>query len=138
VTLFGTAAMVTTGVGINWSLLSVGSGMLVGLRINASMLLGMLISWVIAPYALLHYGVLHPNFTKNDVLFWVMWPATALLVSSGLAAVVFRWRILVKTCRDRSTGTAGWNAFLLKWVGEGALMTRVSLIMTLQLTCGLE
>src|SRR6266571_3582896 len=69
VTLFGTAVMMTTGVGINWSLLSVGSGMLVGLRINASMLLGMLISWVIAPYALLHYGVLHPHFMKNDVLF---------------------------------------------------------------------
>src|SRR5262245_56241389 len=43
VTLFGTAIMMTTGVGMNWSLLSIGSGMLVGLRINASMLLGMLI-----------------------------------------------------------------------------------------------
>src|SRR5207302_8830172 len=87
VTLMGTAIMMTTGVGINWSLLSIGSGMLVGIRINASMLVGMLISWVIAPYGLLHYGVIHPNFTKNDVLFWVMWPATALLVSSGLAAL---------------------------------------------------
>ena len=38
VTLFGTAVMMTTGVGVNWSLLSLGSGMLVGLRINASML----------------------------------------------------------------------------------------------------
>src|SRR5712691_7081826 len=68
VTLFGTAVMMTTGVGINWSLLSIGSGMLVGLRINASMLLGMLISWIIAPYALLHYGVINPAFNKNDVL----------------------------------------------------------------------
>src|SRR5207237_3415610 len=84
VTLFGTAVMMTTGVGVNWSLLSLGSGMLVGLRINASMLLGTIISWVIAPYALLHYGIIGANFTNNDVLFWVMWPATALLVASGL------------------------------------------------------
>src|SRR5437867_2759012 len=70
VTLAGTAVMMTTGVGVNWSLLSLGSGMLVGLRINASMLLGMVISWIIAPYALLHYGVIKANFTKNDVLFW--------------------------------------------------------------------
>src|SRR5215831_18512391 len=44
VTVFGTAVMMTTGVGVNWSLLSLGSGMLVGLRINASMLLGLVIS----------------------------------------------------------------------------------------------
>src|SRR5262249_15643418 len=31
VMVFGTAAMMTTGVGVNWSLLSLGSGMLVGL-----------------------------------------------------------------------------------------------------------
>ena len=58
--------------------------MLVGIRVNASMLLGMILSWIIAPYALLHYGVLHPNFTKNDVLLWVMWPATGMMVSAGL------------------------------------------------------
>src|SRR5205814_2192758 len=49
ITLAGTAVMMTTGVGLNWSLLSLGSGMLVGLRINVSMLLGMVISWIIAP-----------------------------------------------------------------------------------------
>ena len=38
VTLVGTAVTMTTGVGVNWSLLSLGSGMLVGMRINVSML----------------------------------------------------------------------------------------------------
>ena len=47
------------------------------------MLLGMVVSWIIAPYALLHYGVIRANFAKNDVLFWVMWPATAMLVASA-------------------------------------------------------
>src|SRR5215471_11710355 len=109
VTLLGTSVMMSTGVGMNWSLLSLGSGMLVGLRINVSMLVGMLISWVIAPYVLLYYEVIPINFTKNDVLFWVMWPATAFLVSSGLAALALRWSILAKTFRNLSAASAGAN-----------------------------
>src|SRR5439155_1317614 len=123
VTLAGTAVMITTDVGVNWSLLSLGSGMLVGLRINASMLLGMVVSWIIAPYALLHYGVIRANFAKNDVLFWVMWPATAMLVASGLAALILRWKILVKTFRNLSTSSAGTDSFPLKWVGAGVVVT---------------
>ena len=138
VTLAGTAVMMTTGVGVNWSLLSLGSGMLVGLRINVSMLLGMVISWIIAPYALLHYGVIKANFTKNDVLFWVMWPATAMLVASGLAALVLRWKILVKTFRNLSTASAGADSFPMKWVGIGVFVTAIALIVTQKLNLGLD
>jgi uncharacterized oligopeptide transporter (OPT) family protein len=59
--------------------------MIIGLRVDASMLLGATLSWVIAPYALLHYGIISPGFTKTDVLFWIMWPATGMLVAAGLA-----------------------------------------------------
>jgi len=69
VMVMGTAVMMTTGVGINWSLLAVGSGMIVGLRINASMLAGAVLAWIVAPYALLRYGVLAPAFVHNHVLF---------------------------------------------------------------------
>ncbi len=138
ITLAGTAVMMTTGVGLNWSLLSLGSGMLVGLRINVSMLLGMVISWIIAPYALLHYGVIKANFTKNDVLFWVMWPATAMLVASGLAALVLRWKILVKTFRNLSTASAGADSFPMKWVGTGVFVTAIALIVTQKLNLGLD
>jgi len=138
VTLAGTAVMMTTGVGVNWSLLSLGSGMLVGLRINASMLLGMVVSWIIAPYALLHYGVIRANFAKNDVLFWVMWPATAMLVASGLAALILRWKILVKTFRNLSTSSAGTDSFPLKWVGAGVVVTGIALIVTQKLNLGLD
>ena len=88
VMLMGTAVTMTTGVGINWSLLSLGSGMLVGLRINASMLLGTSVAWIVAPYALLHYGVITERFTRNDVLLWVMWPA--ILLSLPLMLVGLR------------------------------------------------
>jgi uncharacterized oligopeptide transporter (OPT) family protein len=138
VMLMGTAVTMTTGVGINWSLLSLGSGMLVGLRINASMLLGTAVSWIVAPYALLHYGVITERFTKTDVLFWVMWPATGMMVCGGLAGLVLRWRILVKTFRSLSTASVGGDDFPLKWVGVGVAVTSVALIVVQKVSLGLD
>jgi OPT family oligopeptide transporter len=96
----GTLVTMKMGVGIEWSLLAVGSGILVGLRINLSMLLGTILSWVIAPYALVAAGLLKEGpegLTKNNVLFWVMWPATGMLVAGGLTALLLRWRVLART-----------------------------------------
>src|SRR5262245_51175852 len=138
VMVLGTAVTMTTGVGINWSLLSLGSGMLVGMRINASMLLGMVIAWIIAPYALLHYQVLKEGFTRNDVLFWVMWPATGMMVSAGLATLVLRWKILAKTFRQLSTGSIGSDSLPLRWVMAGAAVMAVALVIVQKVSLGLE
>src|SRR4029077_16863989 len=48
----------TMNMGVSWSLLSLGAGMLVGIRVNASMLAGAIISWVIIPPLLLQNGVI--------------------------------------------------------------------------------
>jgi uncharacterized oligopeptide transporter (OPT) family protein len=128
VTLLGTTIMKVTGVGINWSLLSVGSGMLIGFRVTASMALGAILSWVIAPYLLLNYGVIHTGFAKNDVLFWVMWPATAMMVAGGLTALALRWRLLVKTFTSLSPGSVNSDTFPLKWVMGGSVVLAIALI----------
>ena len=133
----GTAVMRTTRVGINWSLLSLGSGMLVGMRINASMMLGMLASWIVAPYALLHYGVLAEGFRKNDVLFWVMWPATGMLVAGGLAALVLRWKILIKTFKNLSSTRVGSHDFPMRWVAGGVAVSGLALILVQKVSLGL-
>src|SRR5262245_19975677 len=129
--LFGTAVMMTTGVGVNWSLLSLGSGMLVGMRINASMLLGTILGWMLAPYLLLRYGVIQEGFTRTDVLFWVMWPATAMMVSGGLTALALRWIILKRTFARLSGARADASTFPLRWVAVGVVVLAVAL-MTLQ------
>ncbi len=138
VMLVGTAAMMTTGVGINWSLLSLGSGMLVGLRIDASMALGMTLSWIVGPYALLHYGVIHNGFTKNDVLFWVMWPATSLMIFSGFATLVLKWKILKKTFTQLSTAHVGTETFPIRWVAIGATICGIALIIVQKVNLGIE
>jgi uncharacterized oligopeptide transporter (OPT) family protein len=137
VMLLGTTVTMTTGVGINWSLLSVGSGMLVGARINASMLLGTILGWIVAPYALLHYGVLHSTFNRNDVLFWVMWPATGMMVAGGLTALVLRWSTLVKTFRNLANAKIEGDV-PLSWVGAGVLVTGTALVIVQKVSLGLE
>ncbi len=125
--VFGTPLMQATGFGMEWSLLAIGSGMLVGLRINISMLLGTLLAWVVAPYALLQAGVLAEGFRRNDVLFWIMWPATGMMVAGGLTALVLRWRILARTFRNLSTAGSAED-LPLSWVAAGAVLAAVALL----------
>ena len=135
--LFGTAVMMTTGVGVNWSLLSLGSGMLVGMRINASMMLGTVLGWMIAPYLLLRYGVIQSTFTRTDVLFWVMWPATAMMVSGGLTALALRWSILKRTFARLSGARADVTSFPLKLVVVGVIVLAVALMVLQWVTFGI-
>ena len=136
VTTLGPAILQTTGVGVNWSLLSLGSGVIIGLRVDASMLLGATLSWVVAPYALLHYGILKTSFTRTDVLFWVMWPATGMLVFAGLAGLVIRWNVLKKTFTNLSGATADSGTVPMKWVGIGVAVTSVAVILVLKAIFG--
>jgi uncharacterized oligopeptide transporter (OPT) family protein len=121
------STLAATGVGVEWSLLAIGSGMLIGMRINVSMLIGTLLSWALAPYLLQRYGILPVQFTRNNVLFWVMWPATGMMVAGGLAALAMRWRVLSRTFSNLSAGT-GADEFPLRWVVVGVLVCAVALI----------
>src|SRR5262249_17997402 len=65
------------------SLLSFGSGLLVGPRVSISMGLGMILSWVIVPPILVARGIVaEPAYAA--VLRWVMWPATGFMVAGGV------------------------------------------------------
>ncbi|HVX38248.1 MAG TPA: OPT/YSL family transporter [Gemmatimonadaceae bacterium] len=132
VMLLGPAIVQATGVGINWSLLSLGSGMIIGFRVDISMLIGATLSWVVAPYALLHYGIIKPGFGKNDVLFWIMWPATGMLVFAGLAGLVIRWGVLKKTFSNLSGAAADSGTVPMKWVGIGALLASIAVIVVMK------
>src|SRR5262249_23748329 len=71
--------------GSELGVLSLGAGLLVGLRMSLSMGIGTLLSWVIAPPALVARGWV-PQQTFPAVLKWVMWPATGLMVAGGVTA----------------------------------------------------
>jgi uncharacterized oligopeptide transporter (OPT) family protein len=145
----GTASAVVHGivlanmaVGVSYGLLSVGAGLIIGFRITASMFLGVLLAWVIAPYFLVKYmvplhhikagagaGLMVPTDTptRTEVLFWVMWPATGMLVAGGLTALALRWRLLVDTFRSLRTAKIGSNEMSLSFVVTGVVICAVAL-----------
>jgi putative OPT family oligopeptide transporter len=121
----GIVTFANMGVGVSYSLLSIGSGMLIGLRINVSMMLGGLLSWVIIPYFLINHGVISSadpvthQITKTQVLYWIMWPATGMLVAGGLAALALRWRLLIDTFRSLRGAKINSSEFPISWVVGG-------------------
>lgn len=138
----GAAAPVVTGVvlarmnvGVAYSLLSIGSGMIIGLRINVSMVLGGFLSWVLAPYLLVKHGILTDPITDQplatptfrQVLFWVMWPATGMLVAGGLTALALRWRLLVDTFRSLRSAKIDNSEFPLSIVVPGIAISAIAL-----------
>jgi uncharacterized oligopeptide transporter (OPT) family protein len=124
-----------TGFGLDWSLLAVGSGMIIGLRITASMLIGATFSWVVSPYALSAAGVLPEAFSRKDVLFWVMWPATGMLVAGGLTALFLRWQVLAKSFRALAAGASS-DEFPVRWVLGGAAVCGILLVLVQKFLLG--
>jgi len=124
------------GVGISWSLLSLGSGMLLPLRINASMLAGAIISWVIAPPLLVQHGWVD-EMVRRKVLLWVMWPATGMLISGGLTALVLKWNVLVKTFRNLSGASIGGGDFPMRWVAIGSVLCAIGLTLVQHFALGM-
>jgi uncharacterized oligopeptide transporter (OPT) family protein len=145
-------AMVVTGVilanlavGVQYSVLSVGSGMLVGLRVNISMVSGAFLAWVVAPYFLTKYhvpigvkkviehgeevrqAIATDTPTRTNILFWVMWPATGMLVAGGLTALALRWRILVQTFQSLRNAKIGTTELPLRVVVMGVIASSVAL-----------
>jgi len=114
---FTVAAM---GVGVGYSLLSLGTGMIVGLRINAWMLLGCLTGWILTPLLLIQNHILPDHPPRSQVLQWVLWPGLGMMVAGGMTTLALRWRMLARAfagLRDASGEDAP-----LSWIAGGAIL----------------
>jgi uncharacterized oligopeptide transporter (OPT) family protein len=113
-------------IGFNWSLLSFGSGLLVGFRICMAMALGMFISWFILPSYLVSHGMI-PEQTYPMTLRWVMWPATGLMVAGGLTSLALKWNLIVKTFQGLKSSTLEEERkdFPMRWVVVGSVVMTV-------------
>jgi uncharacterized oligopeptide transporter (OPT) family protein len=111
-------------IGLNWSLLSFGSGLLVGFRICLAMAIGMFISWFILPPYLLSHGMI-PEQTYPMTLRWVMWPATGLMVAGGLTSLALKWNLIVKTFRGLKGSKMDHRDFPMQCVVAGSILMTV-------------
>jgi len=121
--------------GVSWSLLSLGSGMLVGLRVTLSMAIGSVLSWLILPNLLLAHGGIDA-LVRRKVLLWVMWPATGLMVAAGLTALVIRWRTLARTFENMSVSSIDATDFPMSWVLGGSLISGLALVVVQKVCLG--
>ena len=113
-------------IGFNWSLLSFGSGLLVGFRICLAMAIGTVISWFILPGFLVSHGMI-PEQTYPATLRWVMWPATGLMVAGGLASLALKWNLIVKTFRGLKGSQVQRADFPMRYVVIGSIVMTVIL-----------
>lgn len=85
--------------GINWSPMLLGVGFLVGPRIGISLLCGAIIGWgILAPFlANAGYieGMGYP-LVKN----WTMWPAIALMLTSGIMALLIKGGTILRAFKN--------------------------------------
>lgn len=115
--------------GTELGVLSLGAGLLVGLRIGISLAIGMVIAWVIAPGPLVAHGIV-PDGSFNTILQrWMMWPATALMLAGGLTALALKWHLIAKTFRELRAKDVKTDAtdFPLKWVIWGSIVLSILL-----------
>jgi len=124
------------GVGASYSLLSVGSGLIIGLRITFWMMVGCVIGWIVAPWLLIGHGLLPDHATRTQVLYWVMWPGIGMVMAAGLAALALRWRLLVEAFKGLAAAGAGGEEFPLRWIVIGVVTLTVALCVLQKLFFG--
>jgi putative OPT family oligopeptide transporter len=95
----GGVAAATLTLGLSWSPVMVSTGMLIGVRNAASMLLGAGASWAVLVPLLARAGVLLQADYPTGVA-WVIWPALGMLVASSFVPLVLDWRALARSLRD--------------------------------------
>jgi uncharacterized oligopeptide transporter (OPT) family protein len=110
------------GVGFSYSLLSIGSGIIIGLRISFWMFVGGVLAWILAPYLLVQEGILQDHPTRTQVLYWIMWPAIAMIIAGGMTILAVRWRLLMEAFRALSSAGTSSNEFPLSLVVIGIVV----------------
>jgi uncharacterized oligopeptide transporter (OPT) family protein len=125
-TMFGITTAATSA-GFAVSLLGIGSGMIVGNRVNVSMAIGGVISWIILGDVLKDHHII-AEISRKEILLWAMWPGTGMLIAAGLTALALKWRTLARTFSTMSSKAIDTSEFPLKWVGFGVVTATITLL----------
>jgi putative OPT family oligopeptide transporter len=125
--------------GVQWSPMLIGAGMLVGLRIGISLLVGGIVGWAILGPALSHAGAIE-NASMRQVSHWTMWLAIPLMVAAGFVSLLMRWRTIVETFRSmqkagKTSGAGGEVPFNL-WLWS-TLILALATAVVMQLMLGI-
>lgn len=119
------------GMALDPSLLMVGAGMIIGVRIGLWMLLGAIASWVLIGSYVLDQGwvVVKNADGVRAVGPWLLWPGVALLVTSSLASLAFAAPQFVRAFRGGKKVEVGEHDFPTRWLWGGvAFLTALTML----------
>jgi len=90
------------GFGFEPSVLLLGAGMIVGLRVSVSMIVGSLILYLIVGPEMINIGeITQPSFLLKK---WALWTGTACMVTSGLTAFGLQWKTIARSFQSIKIG----------------------------------
>jgi uncharacterized oligopeptide transporter (OPT) family protein len=89
----------TLALGISWSPMLVGTGVLIGPRNGISVLAGGLVAWSMIAPAVAHHGLVAPTDYEHFAA-WLLWPGVSLMTSAALASLSLEWQSGVRALRD--------------------------------------
>lgn len=95
------------GFGFDPSVLLIGAGMIVGLRVSLSMLISALALYLwIGPWMISVGEIKDPS----ALLKWSLWPGTSIMVASGLTSFALQWRTIVNAFGSVKAAVSGKKA----------------------------
>ncbi len=101
-------SMEQLSLGVYWSPLVLGIGLLVSLKIGLSLLLGTALTWgVLGPW-LANAHVIE-KLSQTQVTHWTMWPAIGLMLASGFTSLAMKGGLISRTFRSMMRVSVGGN-----------------------------
>jgi uncharacterized oligopeptide transporter (OPT) family protein len=94
--------------GISFSPMILGAGVLVGPRVGWSLLLGSAAAWAVGAPLLLHHGVVVPEAAGKEykaAFEWLLWPGVSMMVFAGLTGLLMRYKSILRTFSTIARGT---------------------------------
>jgi uncharacterized oligopeptide transporter (OPT) family protein len=101
--------------GFGWNPMMLGIGIIVGLPMGLSLLLGAVLAWGLIAPALAERGVIAASGGYEAFAGWLIWPGVGLMVGSAIISLAVQARSLLRAVRDlRALGGVGEG--VRRWV----------------------
>ncbi|MGE3405948.1 MAG: OPT family oligopeptide transporter [Pirellulales bacterium] len=82
--------------GFEGSMIMIAAGAIMGIRVGISLLVGAFAYYGILAPVLMNRAIIHPDGGYRHIVSWTLWPATAMMVTSGLLAFGMKWRTVLR------------------------------------------
>lgn len=84
-------------IGFEGSLIMIAAGAIMGIRVGASLLVGAIIYYGVIGEWLVRHEIVKEGY--RGIVAWTLWPATAMMVTSGLLSFALKWRTVLRAFR---------------------------------------